>query len=89
VTTDTVPTSVRTAPGVRNLVPVNLSVLDAHVAAGLPPAKVKPPTADQLDNWAQEAYSLDVNAATTLGFPVGNLSEGYKRSCSARPAGRT
>jgi len=66
-------------PAMRTLVPVNLSVHDAHVAAGLAAPVVERPGANDLDNWAQEAYSLDVNAATTLGFPVGNLSAGYKR----------
>jgi hypothetical protein len=69
-----------------SLVPVNLSVADvhavAHAATGaeLPDAgEVTVPTAGDLSNWAQEAYSLDVSAATNLGFPVGNLSATYKR----------
>jgi hypothetical protein len=64
-----------------SIVPVNFSVEDAHAAAGLPEDTELPvaPTVDELDNWTQESYSLDVSAATTLGFPVGNLSETYKR----------
>jgi hypothetical protein len=69
-----------------NLVPVNLSVADVHAAAKaatgteLPkPEEVPIPPASDLGNWAQEAYSLDVNAATSLGFPVGNLTANYKR----------
>jgi hypothetical protein len=64
-----------------DLVPVNLSVEDVHAAAGMgPDAEIpQPPSAEELDNWAQEAYSLDVSAATNLGFPVGNLSAGFRR----------
>lgn len=66
-----------------NLTPVNLSVADAHLAAGISiPDVDQMPTAPKvkdLDNWSQEAYSLDVSAATNLGFPVGNLSQGYRR----------
>jgi hypothetical protein len=61
--------------------PVNMSVEDVHAAAGLDPATDVPavPTADQLDNWSQEAYSLSVNAAANLGFPVGNITASYQR----------
>jgi hypothetical protein len=64
-----------------SLVPVNLSAADAHAAAGLGEDIELPvaPTVDQLSNWSQEAYSLDVSEATNLGFPVGNLSMTYKR----------
>jgi hypothetical protein len=61
--------------------PVNMSVQDVHAAAGLGPAASGPavPTTDQLDNWSQEAYSLSVNAAANLGFPVGNITASYQR----------
>lgn len=61
--------------------PVNMSIEDVHAAAGLDPSANEPavPTADQLDNWSQEAYSLSVNAAANLGFPVGNITASYQR----------
>jgi hypothetical protein len=64
-----------------HMVPVNLSAADAHAAAGLGSdvALPDPPTADQLDNWAQEAYSLDVSAAASFGFPVDNLSASQRQ----------
>ena len=64
-----------------NLVPVNLSVADVHAMAGLPTDGDLPevPAVSELSNWDQEVYSLDVSAATSLGFPVGNLSASYKR----------
>jgi hypothetical protein len=63
------------------LAPVNLSVGDAHAAAnlGIDAEVPQPPSADELSNWSQEAYSLDVSTATTLGFPLGNLGATYKR----------
>lgn len=63
------------------LVPVNLSVADAHAAAGLSTdAETLPaaPSVDQLDNWSQESYNLTIDAAASLGFPVGNVSAQYK-----------
>jgi hypothetical protein len=36
------------------------------------------PGAADLDNWAQEAYSLDLSAAASLGFPVGSLTAGVQ-----------
>ncbi len=62
-----------------SFVPVNFSVSDIHNAAGLPigedlPTELKsPPAAGDLASWEQEQYSLDVNAAASLGFPVGSL----------------
>jgi hypothetical protein len=64
-----------------SLVPVNFSAADAHAAAGLGADLALPaiPTVDQLNNWAQESYSLDVSAAASLGFPVGNLATSTQR----------
>jgi len=58
------------------MTPVNMSVEGVHAAAGLPSSHQMPvvPTADELDSWAQENYSLSVSAAANLGFPVGNVS---------------
>jgi len=62
------------------MIPVNLSVADVHAAAGINPrTQVAAPTADDLDNWSQEAYSLSVGAAASLGFPVGNISGTFNR----------
>ena len=63
------------------MVPVNMSVEDVHAAAGLGTDAPVPtaPSADDLDNWAQEAYSLSVSTAANLGFPVGNINATYKR----------
>src|SRR5689334_20320972 len=63
------------------VVPVNMSVEDVHAAAGLDAGAAVPaaPSADDLDNWAQEAYSLSVSAAANLGFPVGNITATFKR----------
>jgi hypothetical protein len=61
------------------LLPVNYSA--AHAAAtlgdgdGHPPA---PPTVDQLADWSQENYVLDVSVAATLGFPVGSLTASHQ-----------
>ena len=57
------------------MLPVNMSVEGVHVAAGLPSSHQMPvvPSADELDNWTQENYSLSVSAAANLGFPVGNV----------------
>jgi hypothetical protein len=57
------------------MLPVNMSVEGVHAAAGLPSSHQMPvvPSADELDNWTQENYSLSVNAAANLGFPVGNV----------------
>jgi len=58
------------------MTPVNMSVEGVHAAAGLASNHQVPvvPSADELDNWAQENYSLSVSAAANLGFPVGNVS---------------
>jgi hypothetical protein len=32
------------------------------------------PEADELDNWAQENYSLSASAAASLRFPVGSVT---------------
>ena len=63
------------------ITPVNLSVQDVHAAAGLGADVEAPavPGADDLDNWAQEAYSLSVSAAANLGFPVGNITASFQR----------
>lgn len=63
------------------MVPVNLSVEDVHAAAGLGTGTEIPaaPDVNDLDNWAQEAYSLSVSAASNLGFPVGNITAAFKR----------
>jgi hypothetical protein len=63
------------------LTPVNLSVADAQAAAKVNGnvETPQPPTVDELSNWSQEAYSLDVNTATTLGFPLGNIGATYRR----------
>jgi hypothetical protein len=37
------------------------------------------PAADELDNWAQENYSLSASAAASLGFPVGSLTATVQR----------
>ena len=52
------------------MLPVNMSVEGVHVAAGLPSSHQMPvvPSADELDNWTQENYSLSVSAAADLGF---------------------
>lgn len=61
------------------LLPVNYSA--AHAAAALgdgadsPPA---PPTVDQLADWSQENYVLDVSVAASLGFPVGSLTASHQ-----------
>jgi hypothetical protein len=57
------------------MLPVNMSVEGVHIAAGLPSSHQMPvvPSADELDNWTQENYSLSVSAAANLGFPVGNV----------------
>jgi hypothetical protein len=62
------------------MTPVNMSVAAVHVAAGLGSDVEMPavPEAADLDNWAQEAYSLDVSAAASLGFPVGSLTAGIQ-----------
>ena len=45
------------------MTPVNMSVEDVHAAAGLSDAEMPTaPTADELDNWAQENYSLSASA---------------------------
>jgi hypothetical protein len=36
------------------------------------------PAANDLDKWDQEFFSLSVGAATTLGFPLGNVSASVK-----------
>ena len=62
------------------MMPVNMSVAAVHAAAGLSSDVEMPtvPEAPDLDNWAQEAYSLDVSAAASLGFPVGSLTAGVQ-----------
>ena len=63
------------------MTPVNMSVGDVRAVAGLGDDVPAPaaPDADDLDNWSQEAYSLSVSAAATLGFPLGNISASLQR----------
>jgi hypothetical protein len=63
------------------MTPVNMSVADVHAAAGMASDVKMPaaPEAGDLDNWAQEAYSLSVSAAASLGFPVGSIAIGAQR----------
>ena len=63
------------------MTPVNMSVAAVHAAAGLSSDVEMPevPEADDLDNWAQEAYSLGVSAAASAGFPVGSMTAGVQR----------
>jgi hypothetical protein len=62
------------------MIPVSMSVEEVHASAGLSDAKVPvPPEASELADWAQEAYSLSVTAAASLGFPVGNISANLTR----------
>lgn len=63
------------------MVPVNMSAEDVRAAAGLDAGTAAPaaPDAGDLDNWAQEAYSLSVSGAADLGFPVGNITATFKR----------
>jgi hypothetical protein len=58
-----------------------MSVADAHAATGLSAQAEAPtvPGADELDNWAQEAYSLSVSTAADLEFPLGNISAAFER----------
>jgi hypothetical protein len=57
------------------MTPVNMSVEGVHAAAGMAASQPIPvaPSADALNNWTQENYSLSVSAAADLGFPVGNV----------------
>ena len=57
------------------MTPVNMSVEGVHAAAGMAASQPIPvaPSADALNNWTQENYSLNVSAAANLGFPVGNV----------------
>jgi hypothetical protein len=63
------------------MTPVNMSVEAVHAAVGLGPDVEMPaaPEAADLDNWAQESYSLSVSAAAYLGFPVGSITAGVQR----------
>ena len=64
------------------MTPVNMSVEEVHAAAGLASGAdmPTPPKADELDNWAQEDYSLSASAAASVGFPVGNLNAAVQRN---------
>jgi hypothetical protein len=64
-----------------SLMPLNFSAADAYASAGLAAdlAVPTPPTVDQLNNWSQESYSLEVSAAASLGFPVGNFATSAQR----------
>jgi len=62
------------------MTPVNMSVEDVHAASGLSGVEMPtPPEADELDDWAQENYSLSASAAASLGFPVGSLTATVQR----------
>lgn len=62
------------------MTPVNMSVEGVHAASGLSGVEMPtPPEADELDNWAQENYSLSASAAASLGFPVGSLTATVQR----------
>jgi hypothetical protein len=63
------------------MTPVDMSVEGVQAAAGLGPDVEMPaaPEAADLDNRAQEAYSLSVSAAANLGFPVGSITAGVQR----------
>jgi hypothetical protein len=52
------------------MTPVNMSVEGVHAAAGMAASQPIPvaPSADALNNWTQENYSLSVSAAADLGF---------------------
>jgi hypothetical protein len=56
------------------MTPVNMSVEGVHAAAGMPAGQPIPvaPSADELDNWAQDNYSVSISAAVNLGFEIGN-----------------
>jgi hypothetical protein len=58
------------------MTPVNMSVEGVHTVAGLPPGHQMPttPAADELGDWTQENYNVDVSVAANLGFPIGNLT---------------
>jgi hypothetical protein len=58
------------------MTPVNMSVEGVHAVAGLPPGHQMPttPAADELGDWTQENYNVDVSVAANLGFPIGNLT---------------
>jgi hypothetical protein len=65
------------------MTPVNMSGEDVHAAAGLSGAEVPTaPAADELDNWAQENYSLSASAAASVGFPVGSVTATVQRDRS-------
>ncbi|HEY4281188.1 MAG TPA: hypothetical protein VGM91_23440 [Conexibacter sp.] len=57
-----------------SLVPVNLTASTLQ-SNGAPPPPA-PPTADALDDWSQENYTLTLSGAASLGFPVGNSVSG-------------
>jgi hypothetical protein len=62
------------------MTPVNMSVAEVHAAAGLSGVEMPAvPAADELDNWAQENYSLSASAAASLGFPVGSVTATVQR----------
>jgi hypothetical protein len=58
------------------LIPVNFT--ESRVAATLGDAATQPPPApppvEQIADWYQENYTLDISAAANLGFPVGNIT---------------
>ena len=63
------------------MTPVNMSVEDVHAAAGLSGVEMPTaPAAGELDNWAQENYSLSASAAASLGFPVGSVTASVQRT---------
>jgi hypothetical protein len=63
------------------MTPVNMSE-EVHAAAGLASGveMPTPPQPEELDNWAQENYSLSASAAASVGFPVGNVTATVQRN---------
>ena len=72
------------------MTPVNMSVEGVHAAAGVPASQPMPavPSADELDNWAQDNYSVSISAAVNLGFlcaihgyRVNSAEDDHERCC--------
>lgn len=58
------------------MTPVNMSVEGVHALAGLSTDDQMPatPSADELGDWSQESYNVDVSVAADLGFPIGSAA---------------
>ena len=54
------------------MTPVNMSVEGVHAAAGVPASQPMPavPSADELDNWAQDNYSVSIIQPELLATTV-------------------